>query len=164
MHVQTFTITDKSYARGAEFNYEQRFNNYLPGAWGGLGAGFNYTYVKSSFQIRPGETALLPSTSKNTANVTLFYERDGINVRLGGYYVSHDLWAVGGSKDTDVYNDGRFTMDLGSSYAINPNWSVYANVKNLTNTPLTFYEGYSNRVIQREYYGATVQAGVNFSF
>ena len=164
VHVQTFTNTDKSYARGAEFNYEQRFNNYLPGAWGGLGAGFNYTYVKSSFQIRPGETALLPSTSKNTANVTLFYERDGINVRLGGYYVSHDLWAVGGSKDTDVYNDGRFTMDLGSSYAINPNWSVYANVKNLTNTPLTFYEGYSNRVIQREYYGATVQAGVNFSF
>ena len=134
----------------------------MPG--GGLGAGFNYTYVNSSFQIRPGETALLPSTSKNTANITLFYEREGINVRLGGYYVSHDLWVVGTSKDTDIYNDGRFTLDLGSSYAINTNWSVYANVKNLTNTPLTFYEGYSNRVIQREYYGITAQAGINFSF
>ena len=163
VHVNTFSNADKSYARGLEFNYEQRFK-YLPGAWGGLGAGFNYTYVNSSFEIRPGETALLPSTSKNSANVTLFYERDGINVRLGGYYVSTDLWAVGSSRDYDVYNDGRFTMDLGTSYAINANWSFYGNVKNLTNTPLTFFEGYSNRVIQREYYGLTVQAGVNFSF
>ena len=163
VHVNTFANADKSHARGLEFNYEQRFK-YLPGAWSGLGAGFNYTYVNSSFEIRQGETALLPSTSKNSANVTLFYEYDGINLRLGGYYVSSDLWAIGGSKDTDVYNSARFTMDLGSSYAIDQNWSVYANVKNLTNTPLAFYEGYSNRVIQREYYGATVQAGVNFSF
>ena len=164
VHVNTFSNADKSYARGLEFNYEQRFNKALPGVWGGLGAGFNYTYVNSSFTIRPGERALLPSTSKNSANVTLFYERDGINVRLGGYYVSTDPWAVGGSKDTDIYNTGRFTMDLGSSYAINSNWSLYGNVKNLTNTPLAFYEGYSNRVIQREYYGVTVQAGVNFNF
>ena len=164
VHVNTFSNADKSYARGLEFNYEQRFNKALPGVWGGLGAGFNYTYVNSSFTIRPGERALLPSTSKNSANVTLFYERDGINVRLGGYYVSTDLWAVGGSKDTDIYNSGRFTMDLGRSYAINSNWSLYGNVKNLTNTPLAFYEGYSNRVIQREYYGVTVQAGVNFNF
>ena len=163
VHVNTFANVDKSYARGLELNYEQRFK-FLPGAWSGLGAGFNYTYVNSSFQIRPGETALLPSTSKNSANVTLFYELDGINVRLGGYYVSSDLWAVGGSKDTDIYNSGRFTMDLGSSYPINSSWSLYGNVKNLTNTPLAFYEGYSNRVIQREYYGVTVQAGVNFSF
>jgi hypothetical protein len=63
-----------------------------------------------------------------------------------------------------IYNDERFTMDLGSSYAINQNWSLYANVKKLTNTPLTFYEGYSDRVIQREYYGVTAQLGVNFSF
>ncbi len=163
VHVNTFANVDHSHARGLELNYEQRFK-YLPGVWGGLGAGFNYTYVDSKFQIRPGETAVLPSTSKNSANITLFYERDGINVRLGGYYVSTDLWAVGGSKDTDIYNTGRFTMDLGSSYAIDSKWSLYANVKNLTNTPLAFYEGYSNRVIQREYYGVTVQAGVNFSF
>jgi len=163
VHVNTFSNVDKSYARGLEFNYEQRFN-MLPGLLSGLGAGFNYTYVNSSFQIRSGETALLPSTSKNSANLTMFYERDGVNVRLGGYYVSTDLWAVGGSKDTDIYNTGRFTMDLGSSYTINQNWSLYGNLKNLTNTPLAFYEGYSNRVIQREYYGVTVQAGVNFSF
>ena len=163
VHVNTFTNADKSHARGLELNYEQRFK-YLPGIWSGLGAGFNYTYVSSAFQIRPGETAPLPSTSKNSANITAFYEKDGLNVRLGGYYVSTDLWAVGGSKDTDIFNAGRFTMDLGSSYAINSNWGVYANLKNLTNTPLAFYEGYSNRVIQREYYGVTVQAGVNFTF
>ena len=163
VHVNTFSNVDHSFARGLEFNYEQRFKG-LPGAWGGLGAGFNYTLVDSSFMIRPGESALLPSTSKNTANATLFYERDAINVRLGAYYVSTDLWAVGSSRDYDIYNKSRFSMDLGSSYAINSNWSLYANLKNLTNTPLAFFEGYSNRVIQREYYGVTVQAGANFNF
>jgi hypothetical protein len=42
---------------------------------------------------------------------------------------------------------------------------VYAAVKNLTNTPLKFTDGSNpNRVIQREFYGTTLQAGVNIKF
>jgi len=163
VHVQSFSNASNSYARGLEFNYEQRFTQ-LPGFWGGLGFGVNYTYVDSSFEIRPGEHSLLPSTSHHTANLTAFYERDGINLRLGGYYVSQDLWAVGSSAGTDVWNDSRFTLDFGGSVACSKALSVYFNAKNLTNTKLKFYEGAVNRTIQREYYGTTYQAGVNFKF
>ena len=41
-------------------------------------------------------------------------------------------------------------------------FSVYFNAKNLTNTALKLTEGSGdNRVIQREFYGMTLQAGVN---
>jgi hypothetical protein len=42
--------------------------------------------------------------------------------------------------------------------------SVYFNAKNLTNSPLRFYEGSTNRPIQREYYEYTLEAGVSVTF
>ena len=148
--------------RGVELNYEQRFK-WLPGIWKGLGAGFNYTYVDSKAAIHPGSDSMLPSTSRNTANATLFYERDGLNLRLASYYVSRDLWAIQ-SGVPDIYSDSRFSVDFGGSYAISKKISVYFNAKNLADTPLKFYEGTPDRTIQREYYGRTYQVGMNFNY
>ena len=131
VHINTFSNASHSYARGLEFNYEQRFTQ-LPGIWGGLGGSVNYTFVDSHFEIRPGESSSLPSTSRHTANAALFYERDGLNLRLAGYYVAPNLWAVGGDAGTDVWNLRGLTVDFGSSYAIEKHASVYFNVKNLT--------------------------------
>jgi TonB-dependent receptor len=161
-HVVSYTNTAKARADGIEFNYEQRFKR-LPGLWSGLGAGVNYTLVDSSFEIRPGQTSTLPSSSKNTANVDLFYEKKGLNLRLGAYYVSRNLWVIGGSSATDQYSAARTYVDFGSSYAINENLSAYFNVKNLTNTPLTFVE-YGSGVVQREFYGPTYQLGLTINY
>lgn len=158
----SWTNLDKSHAAGLELNYEQRFKD-LPGIWGGLGAGFNYTFVDSSFEIRPGETAMLPSTSRHTANASVFYERHGLNLRLGGYYLTRNLWAIGGDSATDVFSEPRFSLDFGSSYALTDTVSLYFNAKNLTNTALKFAEGSSDRTIQREFYGATYQLGLNLT-
>lgn len=159
----SWTNLDKSHAAGLELNYEQRFKE-LPGIWSGLGAGFNYTLVDSSFEIRPGEHALLPSTSRHTANASVFYERRGLNLRLGAYYLTRNLWAIGGDRSTDVFSESRLSVDFGSSYALNDTTSLYFNAKNLTNTALKFAEGTSDRPIQREFYGATYQLGLNLTF
>jgi TonB-dependent receptor len=162
-HVYSFANVGKSRASGLEVNYEQRFAD-LPGAWGGLGLGMNYTYVDSKFEIRPGQSSTLPSTSRNTANASVFYERHGAKARLGAYYVSRNLWAIGGNGIPDVYAEPRFSMDFGSSYSLTDNVDLYFNAKNLTNTALKFAEGASNRTIQREFYGATYQLGLNLTF
>lgn len=162
-HVASFANIGKARATGLELNYEQRFKQ-LPDVLGGLGASVNYTYVNSSAQIRPGQNSLLPSTSRDTANASLFYERKGLNLRLGAYYLSRNLFAIGGSGATDVYSEARTSMDFGSSYALGDNLSVYFNAKNLSDTPLKFAEGTSNRTIQREFYGATYQVGLNFNY
>jgi TonB-dependent receptor len=162
-HVYSFANLDHSHARGLEFNFEQRFKD-LPGLWSGLGASVNYTFVDSKFAIRPGENAMLPSTSRQTANAAVFYEKRGLNLRLGAYYLTRNLWAIGGDASTDVYSEPRLSLDFGSTYALNDTASLYLNAKNLTNTPLKFAEGRPDRTIQREFYGATYQFGMTLNF
>ncbi len=161
-HVISYSNIDSSHARGLEFNYEQKLKG-LPATFSGLGLGLNYTYVDSRFAIRAGESSSLPSTSKHTANASVSYEKNGLNLRLAGYYLSRNLFGIGG-PGTDVFSEPRFSLDLGSSYAVNKQVSLYFNGKNLTNTPMVFSEGSSNRVIQREFYGATYQFGLNLSY
>ena len=162
-HVFTFANVPNARALGFEANYEQRFKQ-LPGWLDGFGLGFNWTWVDSNFEIRPGENHALPSTSKNTVNATAFYERDGLALRLGYYYISRNLFGIGGSAATDVYSEPRTSVDFGSSYNITKNLSVYFNAKNLSNTKLKFTEGTSNRPIQREFYGRTYQLGLSFDY
>ncbi len=166
--VFTYTNVSKARARGLEFSYEQRFTE-LPGALSGLGAGANWTIVNSRFEIRPNEFSALPSTSKNTVNATVFYEKYGLALRLGYYYTSRNLWAIGGPTTNnagipDVFSEPRGYVDFGSTYAFDKNLSIYFNAKNLSDTPLKFAEGSSDRPIQREFYGRTYQAGVRFDF
>ncbi|KAF3996593.1 TonB-dependent receptor [Glaciimonas immobilis] len=158
---KVFTYDNVSSARvfGYELNYEQRYRS-LPGLLSGFGTSFNWTWVHSRLEIRPGEFAALPSTSKNTGNAALFYERNGLDMRLAAYYVSRNLFGVGSSAATDIYSEPRFSLDFGASYALKSNISIYLNVKNLTNTAMKFTEGTDNRPIQRETYGKTIQVGL----
>jgi TonB-dependent receptor len=162
-HLITYGNVNNAHAGGLELNAEERLRQ-LPGWLSGFGLGMNYTYVDSSFEIRPGEKAALPSTSKHTLNASAFYERDGLNLRLGLYYVARNLWAVGGSAATDVFSEPRLNLDFGASYALDKHLSLYLNAKNLNNNPLKFTEGSANRPIQREFYGATYQAGLQFNY
>lgn len=161
--VFTFANISSAFVRGLELNYRQRFS-MLPGWLGGFGVAANGTLIDSRAQIRPGDYQLLPSTSKDTANLDLTYAWGGVNVDLGAYYVSKNIFGVGGSAATDIWSQPRFSLDLGSSYAVNRHLAVFFNVKNLTNTRLKFTEGPSqSRPIQREFYGETYTAGVRLS-
>src|SRR3984893_9105422 len=159
----SFTNASKSHARGLEFNWEQRLKN-LPGCLGGLGVSANYTFVDSQFAIRPGEPSPLPSASKNTWNASVFYERDGLALRLAAYSVSADLFAIGTDKSSDVLNGRRTSMDFGSTYALQSNFALYFNIKNLLNTRHVFYQGTPDRPIQREFYGQDYLFGLRYDF
>lgn len=160
-----FTYSNAPPARvyGVEADYVQHFRDLLPGPLGGLGASVNWTWVQSSYDIRPGENSVLPSTSKNTGNVELLYDLAPVSMTLGAYYVSRNIFNVGASAATDVWSQERLAVDFGSQWRITAPFSLYFNAKNLTNTPLKFTEGAGdNRVIQREFYGITLQAGFNY--
>lgn len=157
--VFTFDNIKSAYARGLELNYVQKFSS-LPGWLSGFGISTNYTLVDSRAEIRLGDFEQLPSTSKNTANFALFYDKFGLSVDLGAYYVSKNIFSVGASPATDIWSQPRLSVDLGTSYALNSQISLFFNVKNLTDTRLKFTEGSSNnRPIQREFYGQTIITG-----
>ena len=164
--LRTYTYRNasgNSYARGIMFNYQQDLT-FLPGLLSGLGFNGNYTYIDSSFQIRPGEYARLPSSSKNTWNASLYYKRRGFLARVAAYGVSADLFGIGSDYSTDIYNAKRTYLDFGSSYDLSEQWQIYFNVQNLLNTPHAFWEGSPDRPIQREFYGQTYQAGFRFNY
>lgn len=163
LRVFTYKNVGSSYARGLELNWNQQFQN-LPDWLDGLGAGANYTWVDSRIEIRPGEYSLLPSTSKNTWNASVFYKRAGLSVNLAAYSTSADLFSIGTDRTGDVYNATRTSMDFGATYQFPEHWTVYFDAKNLLDTPHTFYQGTSDRPIQREFYGLTYLTGVRFQF
>jgi len=160
---------------GFESNYVQHFSDALPGAFGGLGVAVNWTWVDSRYQVPVADpvtglstltrSSLLPSTSRNTANAELLYDMYGLNLTLGAYFTSKNIFAVGGSAALDVWTQERLSLDFGGQFKVSDPFSVYVNVKNLTNTPLKFTEGPgTDRIIQREFYGITLQFGGNYKF
>ena len=167
----TFANRQDAYARGLEAAYHQQFL-WLPGLWSGFGVEANATMVESHILEYDAATSatghaeggLLPGTSRLTWNLGGFYEAHGLQVRLAAEYVSRELFSLGGSKATDTIQDNRLTADFTSSYRFTPNWSVYFNVKNLTNAPLRFYVYNPSFPIQREYYEQTYEAGVRAKF
>lgn len=163
--VTTFS-NGPAHAYGAEAQYQQQLR-LLPQPWDGFGYSANVTVVDSRAQIHPGIYGLMPSTSQLTWNAALFYDCARLEVRLAADYVGQNLFSFGGvtSNAQDVYSSARLTMDFGASYAITHSVRLYIDGKNLLNTPLEFTEGPSfSRPIQREFYDATVLAGVRIKF
>jgi TonB-dependent receptor len=160
---------------GVEANFVEHFSDLLPGPLGGLGVSANWTWVQSKYRVPVNDAttgvvtgsreSILPSTSRNTANAELLYDMYGLSVSLGGYYTSKNIFFVGSSSALDIWAQERFSLDFGSQYKITEPFSVYLNAKNLTNTALKLTEGPgANRVIQREFYGVTLQFGGTYKF
>ncbi len=168
--IATFA-NESAYARGIEAAYHQKFT-MLPGLLGGLGLDANITLVKSSFLEYDSTVSAdgrnhygsLPGTSNLTWNLAGFYEAHGLELRLSTEYVSHSLFGLNGDRSLDTIQDNKLNLDFTSSYRVNSHWTGYFNVKNLLNTPLRYYEGSTNRPIQREVYGQTYEFGVRAKF
>ena len=173
----TYSNVSSAYARGVEASYHQQFQ-FLPDPFNGFGIESNVTLVDSRIEEYDASTAtinnggtptpaqygLLPGTSRVTFNLAGFYEAHGVEARISSEYVSRELFSLGGLKQDDTIQDDRLTLDWASAYAINDNYKIYFNVKNLTNEPLRFYIGNPSFPIQREFYEQTYEAGLKVRF
>ncbi len=170
----SYSNAPKSHVFGTELNYSQHFKQW-PGALAGLGVSANWTWATSLYKLpipdanglTTGMTrnSVLPSTSRNTANFELLYDRSGLNLSLGAYYTSRNIFGVNSNAAAEIWTQDRISLDFGSQYHVSDMLAVYFNVKNLTNTPLKFTEGEGeNRVIQREFYSTTLTAGMTLKF
>jgi TonB-dependent receptor len=148
----TFKNISGSEVQGFEVQYTQQFT-FLPEPFDGFGFDSNYTYNHSRGQIRPGEFEPLPSTSPQNFNAALFYEEGPVTTRLASSFVSRNLFAVGGDRNTDIFSSPRFRLDFQASYDLTKNLSASFALHNITNTKLEFTESeVASRPIQREFY------------
>jgi TonB-dependent receptor len=138
---------------GLELAYQNQLR-FLPDPFDGLGLYLNYTYTDSeaSFPERQGAAATLPGQSEHVANVALSYEKAGFSGQISLNYHGKYLDEVGEDSSTDIYYDDHSQLDLSTSYRISPKVRLFLELNNLTDEPLRYYEGSSNRPIQEEYY------------
>ena len=160
--VVSYANLSKASARGIELNYDQKYTK-LPDWLDGLGTSVNYTYVDSKGEVRPGDSRMLPSTSRNNYNAAVYWEHDKVGLRLAASYVGRSLLFIGASPALDQYTEARLSADLGATYTLSKNLTFYVSGRNLRNTAHTITEGTANRVIQREMFGKAIMVGLTGS-
>lgn len=156
---------------GAEFAYQRDFSFITP-SLKCLGLYGTYTYTHSrvtdfNFTGREKEKGLsLPGSPKHTANLSVYFEKYGISARMSFNYASAFIDEMGASKFYDRYYDNVKYMDFNISYTFGKKtkFTVYADLTNLLNQPLRYYQGSKDFTMQQEYYGVKFNGGVKMTF
>ncbi len=125
---------------GIELGYKQPFS-FLPGELlSATGLEFNYTYSQSesnNIDIE-GDALPLPSNSKHQTNLILWYDRDGINLRLAYNWRSAEYKdRVGLNTNAASLNLGNWVeptgyLDFSANYWVNDHLEFSFNGANLT--------------------------------
>ncbi|ALS97548.1 TonB-dependent receptor [Lacimicrobium alkaliphilum] len=141
--------------QGVEVNLQHDFGN-------GYGAMANYTYQDADMDE---EDEILPNNSRDTFNVSGFYEKNGILARLSYTYRSE--YFAGLSRHIDRYTDSYGQWDANFSYDFNDNFSVMLQILNLTDeNQKAFVKSESGaKALLSEYnYGRRAFVGVSAKF
>ncbi len=156
---------------GAEFAISTPFDFISP--WlEGFGGQFSISQTESSIQPDPSNPATpIPGLSETVANVTLYYERNGLQARVSNRYRSEFLGEVAG------FGNGRTLRQVGAESIVDAQigyqfesgplegLSFLAQVNNATDEPFYTYEGGDERrVIDHQSYGRTFLFGVNYRY
>ena len=158
---------------GIEAAYQRDFSFIAP-ALKCLGFYGNYTYTANKTKnhhfehrvLEEGEEIDMIGSPEHTANASLFFEKWGFNLRLSYNFASAFVDEMGEVAQLDRYYDKVNYLDLNASYTFGQRFktTIYADVTNLLNQPLRYYQGTTDRTMQAEYYGARFNAGVKVTF
>ena len=155
---------------GIEVAYQRDFGFIHPALkCVGLYGNYTYTYSKVNhfnFEGRENDDLRLPGSPEHTANLSLYFEKAGFNLRWSYNFASDFIDEVGEEAFYDVYYDKVNYMDVNASYTFGRAFKTtfYAEATNLLNQPLRYYQGTPDRSRQAEYYGVRINAGVKISF
>ncbi|UGU18189.1 TonB-dependent receptor [Sinomicrobium kalidii] len=153
------------------FGFEAAFQrqlDFLPGFARNLNLYLNYTYLDANARGVTNEDGDergdldLPGSAPHMFNASLSYAGKKFGARISANYSGDYLSELGGESFEDRYYDKQFFLDFNMSFAINKNLRIYADVNNITNQPLRFYQGMKNRTMQMEYYGRRITFGVKY--
>lgn len=170
---ETWTLTQ---ARNGEsvkvYGFEialQRQLDFLPGNFlKGFGIYTNYTFTRSSAKGIYNEDGdlrsniALPGTAPHMFNASLSWENKKFSARLSLNYAAAYIDELGGNDFEDRFYDKQVFLDANASYTIVKWLRVFAEVNNITNQPLRYYQGTASQTMQMEYYRQRINAGLKF--
>jgi iron complex outermembrane receptor protein len=137
--------------RGLEVSLQQPIG-------GGFGFIVNYTYADAKTE----QGAPIDGNSKNTYNLTGYFENDLVSARLA--YNFRSKFKTGVDRGTDMFQDNVSSLDGSVSVNLNEHVALTFDAQNLTGEKLYYYVG--NPSVPRAYYdnGRTFYAGARLKF
>ena len=106
----------------------------------------------------------LPGSPEHLANVSLYFERNGLNIRASYNYAGDFIDEFANTPFEDSYYDKVNYLDANISYTFAKHYTVYGEANNLLNQPLRYYQGSSDLTKQVEYYGPKFNIGFKINF
>ncbi|WP_299665057.1 TonB-dependent receptor [uncultured Polaribacter sp.] len=146
----------------------QRKLDFLPGFLKNISIYLNYTYLTSDasgIRNEDGEERNdldLPNTTPNMFNGSLGYADKKFSARISANFSDSYIDEIGGNSFEDRYYGRQFFLDFNTTFTINKNLSIYADVNNITNQPLRYFQGIRERTMQIEYYGRRITLGLKY--
>ena len=130
-------INSKGRVSGIELSWQQ--------AWGPFGVAANYTYAngKEKKSCAANDTACLAATdelvgtSKNTYNLSAYYEDHGFGARVA--YTFRSAYFAGLDRATQMHQDDTGVLSASLSYQVNKNFSIHLDALNLNDPVLKYY-------------------------
>jgi iron complex outermembrane recepter protein len=175
--IQTAFVTTPGNAKGGELSGVE-FALSLPGeifteALDGYGVYFNISQNASNVEFadsRAGKTEL-PGFSKTTANLAVYYEKNGFQARVSGRYrssylqdiVNFDANIERRVSEPETIVDAQIGYEFPADSAL-AGLSVVLQGSNLTDEPWQNYYPNPKRTLNYDVYGATYQLGVTYKF
>ena len=141
----------------------------------GFGIQASYSYTDSDIKIEDPGTSIgtnipLPGLSKNTSNLTLYYEKNGFETRVSQRRRSDFVGEIGNFDGNRAlrYVVGENVVDFQIGYTFQTGQlkglGLVAQVNNLTNEAYETYNGDRKKQLEYQKYGRTVLIGANYKF
>lgn len=129
----------------------------------------NYTYNHSSvknfnYEGREDEKLSLPGTPKHTFNAALGFDNKKFSARISYNFASDFIDELGVEAFKDRYYDSVNYLDFNANLKIGKHVSLFANMNNILNQPLRYYQGSKEHTMQSEYYNFRLDGGVKLIF
>ncbi len=151
---------------GVELNVETQFD-FLPGALAGLGVQGNVTFLGGSFDARNAagqiENFAFQGLSDTVLNASVFYEYAGLSLRVA-YQKRTDFLDTIGGLGAGEFRQGFENLDVTVRYALTDNFTLFADLANLTDETYVAYEGTPATPSEVERIGERYLFGVRFNF
>lgn len=151
---------------GLELNYQQQFS-FLPGHLDGLGFQGNLTFLDGSFDAGTRTDIGFPGTSESIVNASIFYEKFGFSGRVSYQWRSDWLDTLGGfgvGSSGDEFRKGYENLDIALRYALNDQFTVYADFANLTDATYIAFQGNESRPTEVEQIGSRFLFGLRYAY
>ena len=95
-------------------------------------------------------------------NASLSYGDNKFSARLSANFSDAYIDELGGNEFEDRFYDKQFFLDFNLNYSLTDNLRIYADLNNITNQPLRYFQGVRNRTQQMEYYERRLTFGLKY--